>query len=734
MQTAEIFTNLDDADSSLVKNTLIQLQSFSSESLPQNISEKLWGIAGECKDSESRTIALEIIKSIETDVKKQLIEFEANLFDELAGYYLPYALNQLNLSIDTKNLALDILWNFVRDKDKGTPISWSVFEMIVNLTQNSGKIIQRIFNEKDGNQEEIPWKTRGRFLLLTKIREDVIDVWRSSDRRQLRDSLIIPSMLASLDDEVPLPPTELPRGVKHMIVKLAAFDFLYEGIKEIPISFYTEVEKKIKNLETDNRFNGKVEKFLIELAGIRKAKKTEEENQFERKNLEKIFEGQNFDEKFSEIEKLEFTPSEFRVEFFVKKWVDWIKPKLEIIQNETSPIESSENEQENVEKLADRTETRIRTCIHIVLPLIQQLRIVQHNERNTDLVVKKRIIQLLADVSDPRFFYRDAKLLENHKYIKDELQRHAVRLLSRLLGKEQDLTNRENIARTLGNIGDPVAVDALAQAVVGEERTRDARQNLLAKYYLDPSKAQSDQAGEMLKDAIEEAKKTLRLLQVFNGLVFGVGLALVVGGSIVSIQNDKFETRLAGGLAGLGGLAGVAYQLVKEPLNRIQNSMANLVQLETAFTSFIWELNLNGTYIQSQYIAHGKLEDKDIAQTVERIEKAMNLTMNLVAVYAEDRNDKLAARINNISPKSGRSGDEVVIYGQHLNIKKSSDRKQEGLIAINHKTICIPISWDDNEVKFKLPEMGQEEQPIWISLIVCGHETNAIPIYILQTK
>ncbi len=341
---------------------------------------------------------------------------------------------------------------------------------------------------------------------------------------------------------------------------------------------------------------------------------------------------------------------------------------------------------------------------------------------------------MLADVSDPRFFYRDPKLLENHKYIKDELQRHAVRLLSKLLGKEQDLANRENIARTLGNIGDPVAVDALAQAVVGEERTRDARQKLLAEYYLDPSKKQSEQAATMLKDAIEEAKKTLRLLQIFNGLVFGVGLSLVVAGSVVSIQNDKPETRLAGGLAGLGGLAGVAYQLVKEPLNRIQNSMANLVQLETAFTSFIWELNLNGTYIQSQYIANGILGDKDIAQTVERIEKAMNLTMNLVAVYAEDGNEQLAARINNISPKSGKSGDEVVVYGQYLNFKSSSDRKQQGLIAINHKTICSPISWDDNEVRFKLPELGQEDQPIWISLVVCGHETNAIPMYIFQAK
>ena len=733
MQTDEVIKKLDSPNRALVKETLTQLKRLGLESLPQNINERLWEISGESEDTESRITALEIIKSTETDVKERLAKFKANLFDDLAGYYLPYALNQLELSVELKNLALDILWDFVREKDKGKPISWSVFETIVELDRNSGKIIQRIFNEKGKNQEEIPWKTRGRFLLLTKIRQSVIDVWRSNDR-QLRDSLILPSMLESLDDEVPLPSTELPPDVKHMVVKLAAFDFLQEGIKEIPISFHDKIKEIIRKSETNNNFEGKDKKFLANLDEIKKfknAEEAEEKNQVARKYLEDIFEGSNFDKKFSEIEKLEFDPSEFKVEFFVKNWVDWIK-----LERETSKNEQQNVEKLNVEKLAGRTETRIRTCIHIVLPLIQQLRIVQHSnsESDIDFFVKKRIIQLLADVSDPRFFYRDAKLLENHKYIKDELQRHAVRLLSKLLGKERDLANRENIARTLGNIGDPVAVDALAQAVVGEERTRDARQKLLADYYLDPSKTQSEHAATMLKEAIEEAKKTLRLLQIFNGLVFGVGLALVVAGSVVSIQSDKPETRLAGGLAGLGGLAGVAYQLVKEPLNRIQNSMANLVQLETAFTSFIWELNLNGTYIQSQYIANGILGDKDIAQTVERIEKAMNLTMNLVSVYAEDGNEQLTARINNISPKSGRSGDEVVIYGQHLNIKNSSDRKLQGLITINHRNFCSPILWDDNEVRFKLPEMDQEEQPIWISLIVCGHETNAIPMYILRAK
>ena len=46
----------------------------------------------------------------------------------------------------------------------------------------------------------------------------------------------------------------------------------------------------------------------------------------------------------------------------------------------------------------------------------------------------------------------------------------------------------------------------------------------------------------------------------------------------------------------------------------------------------------------------------------------------------------------------------------------------------------MPILWTENKVSFKLPELNKEEQPIWISLIVDGHETNAIPFYMLQKQ
>jgi hypothetical protein len=86
-------------------------------------------------------------------------------------------------------------------------------------------------------------------------------------------------------------------------------------------------------------------------------------------------------------------------------------------------------------------------------------------------------------------------------------------------------------------------------------------------------------------------------------------------------------------MTALGAFGGLIVQLIHDPLERIQRSIANLVQIETAFTSFIWELNLNNTYIQSQYVANGKLSDESIESTIRRIDDSLNLTMNLVSIF-----------------------------------------------------------------------------------------------------
>ena len=350
---------------------------------------------------------------------------------------------------------------------------------------------------------------------------------------------------------------------------------------------------------------------------------------------------------------------------------------------------------------------------------------------NYALQIQKRIARQLADMSDDRFF---ANSLDQYNKIKEELRKHAVPALARRLPKESDIEIRESMARVLGNVGGTFAVDALAQAVVGEERTRTARQDLLAKYYLEPSKARSEEAAIILKSAVQEAKKTLWMQQWLNIATFATGMFLLTSGAIISITNDDIAKRVGGVAAGIGGITGLVVQLVKDPLNRIQNAMSNLIQAETAFTSFIWELNLNGTYIQSQYVAEGILSNEEIAQTVDRIENSMNLTMNLVSEHLNSENQGVFPRLKSLVPPISEVEKPITIYGQ--NLKKEHVNR---LIAINHRLIEPEaiISWKENAVKFKIPSTfssnGNEYESVWVSLFVDGIESNVLPLQILRS-
>ena len=347
----------------------------------------------------------------------------------------------------------------------------------------------------------------------------------------------------------------------------------------------------------------------------------------------------------------------------------------------------------------------------------------------------RRVTHQLADMSDERFF--GEQRVKEYEAIRKELRAHAIPVLSRMLPGATDTDIRENLARTLGNLGGREAVDALVRAVVEEEKKRNARQELLATYYLEPSKKQSEEAATILSGAVQDAKKTLRLLQGLNIAVFAAGMILLLAGTLTSLFSNELGSRLLGALAGLGGLVGVIVQLINTPLDRIQNAMANLVQIETAFTSFIWELNLNGTYIQSQYVAEGILTNDEITQTVNRIENAMSLAMNLVAVYTEEGRQRIVTRINSLSPAAGPSASQITIHGQHLQGDSTEKKVQEGIIAINHVPIHpTNLSWKEEAVRFTLPtavpNLEDGAGTIWLSLLIDGMETNALPFHVIE--
>ena len=313
------------------------------------------------------------------------------------------------------------------------------------------------------------------------------------------------------------------------------------------------------------------------------------------------------------------------------------------------------------------------------------------------------------------------------------------------------------MARTLANLVDTsdgqgkAAVDALVQAIVGEERRQDRRQSLLSEYYLDPSRRRSEEAASILKDAVNQAKETLMTLRHLNKVQFYIGLAVFIFGFVVAIFYDPGSgadalgakvvgVKVLGVLAGMGGLFGVIQHMVKDPLDRIQNAVGNLVQMEAAFTSFMWELNLNQTFIQSRYVSNGYLSKDEIQSTVERVETSIHHVLSLVEIYTETGAPRLTTRLTNVSPVVSQLDKTITIHGQYLKGDETVKKEFHGTLAIDHIPVNATIEkWNTDKVSFKLSKKGLDgvfqngEIPnsVMVSLLVDGIETNALALRLM---
>jgi hypothetical protein len=337
--------------------------------------------------------------------------------------------------------------------------------------------------------------------------------------------------------------------------------------------------------------------------------------------------------------------------------------------------------------------------------------------RNRQLEVRKQISHLLVEMS---------------LTMSPEKWESYLPQLTRLLTNETNQDLRGGIAQIFGNIRSNNSIAAMINALSGQ----DQRSGILDKYYLQPSQHRSEAAAKTLSDVSDRAKDTLKVTQILNIVVFGIGVVVLAAGLVGGIFIDNIGARFASVIAGLGGLTGVIFYLIKDPLNRIQNAMSNLAQIETAFNTYIWEMNLSDTFIQSQYLANGILTEDEIAQTARRIEGVSCSTLNQIEIFTELGKENQCGQIMNIYPPVGQAGTEVTIKGQ-FNLLKGEKNARGQIIAFNHKQKLADLTSNDikaDEIKFTLPDniisSDTPETVVWVSIVTDSGLTNPYPLQI----
>jgi len=265
----------------------------------------------------------------------------------------------------------------------------------------------------------------------------------------------------------------------------------------------------------------------------------------------------------------------------------------------------------------------VETTVEPVTDLLEEVRRSRPQRR-----LRLRLARHLAEMSDPRYFQDDP---ERQTAVETLLEVHVRPVLARRLMTEDDLKVRESIARILGNLGGSESVDALVRAVVGEERIQVRRERLLERYYLEPARHQSEQAGTILKGAIDKANATFELSQKLNRWFFNVALLLLLVGVFVVIFRSDPGQLSAPGLSIAGGsFVGLLVRLVGDPMKRVQVAMKDLARVETVFTHFIYTLNLNGGFLQTRYVFEGKLDEGDVERALNRNQQAMEQALRML--------------------------------------------------------------------------------------------------------
>lgn len=76
----------------------------------------------------------------------------------------------------------------------------------------------------------------------------------------------------------------------------------------------------------------------------------------------------------------------------------------------------------------------------------------------------------------------------------------------------------------------------------------------------------------------------------------------------------------------------------------------------------------------------------------------------------------------------------MVIAGQHLKGDSTRRRDSRGMVKVNHVPIePTTVEWEDHRLSLVLPDSVQadEDVTLWLSLMVDGMETNALPFHLV---
>ncbi|MDJ0836770.1 MAG: hypothetical protein QNK37_09655 [Acidobacteriota bacterium] len=147
------------------------------------------------------------------------------------------------------------------------------------------------------------------------------------------------------------------------------------------------------------------------------------------------------------------------------------------------------------------------------------------------------------------------------------------------------------------------------------------------------------QALELFHDTVEEAKRGFKISLFMSTTIFIIGVILLAG-SIYLMLKGEDTAQILGGVGALSGLGTILTMFYKGPMEKIERSVANLVQTEIAFLGYIRQVTQITAMFEREYLSGEAFDLKDLEALLNYTENAMKETMPLVSLYTARRENK----------------------------------------------------------------------------------------------
>lgn len=180
-----------------------------------------------------------------------------------------------------------------------------------------------------------------------------------------------------------------------------------------------------------------------------------------------------------------------------------------------------------------------------------------------------------------------------------------------------------------------------------EEAIRRLQVNALAAHQ--DSMGTGNQLVEMLQRAVAQMERSHNRIQTMSTILFLVGLA-VLGVGVYETVAGKQEV-WAALLGTAGGITALATVFWTAPLDKVSDSVTDLVKLETAFLGYIRVIGEIDSFFQMQYLdiigagRNGKAKETladAIMNTTSEMKDMMSTTLSLLDEHVAERSDAFA--------------------------------------------------------------------------------------------